>query len=89
MPGLHSVRIRDVVKIDKDPSECETESSGTVCRVRSNVDENLGSTRKPTRISDQVITTRVDKLVESGSTNRVYGVNDLSRSLSMEMRMKK
>jgi hypothetical protein len=77
------VRIRDVVKIDKDPKESQMGSSGTVCCACADVDESLGSRQKPTRVSDQVITTRVDKLVESGSTNIVYNVNDLSRSLSM------
>jgi hypothetical protein len=77
------------MKIDKDPEESRTGSLGTVCCICADVDESLGSSLKPTRISDQAITTREDNIVESSSTKRVCYVNDLSRSLSKEMRKKK
>jgi hypothetical protein len=43
------VRIRDVVMIDKDPEESQTESLGTVCHVCADVDESLGSSLKSTK----------------------------------------
>jgi hypothetical protein len=36
----------------------------SVCRGRSDIKESLGSDPKPTRMSERVVTTRVDKLVK-------------------------
>jgi hypothetical protein len=65
------------MKIDKDPSQMTNGSLREVCRGRSEVDESLRSTPKSTRISDQMIVVRVDKLVEASqqtvsTMSRIY-----------------